>query len=91
MAVTFQIRNASNTVIASRTIPDAALPILQDAWAAGPGTAAENALQYMVKKLYDETRERYRIAQLADEIAAKETAEANANATLETAFPNPQP
>ena len=87
MAVTFQIRNSANTVIAQRTIPDAALPILSATWAPGPGTAAENALRFMLQVLYQETRQRHRNAGTADELAALKSAEASEEAAFEAAFP----
>jgi hypothetical protein len=90
MAIRFQIRNTTtNTTLASYDLPDGAQARLQALWAAGPGTAAENALRFMVRRLYDESRERAKSAAMADELAALQAAEANEGAAFDTDFPPP--
>jgi hypothetical protein len=97
MAIRFQIRDTvANTTLASYDVPDAAKARLQQVWAPGPGTAAENALRFAVTALQEETEQRVVAAEEAAAVQAVQTANANlaavrasAASSLNTDFPPP--
>jgi hypothetical protein len=97
MAIRFQIRDTTaNTTLATYDVPDAAKARLQQVWAPGPGTAAENALRFAVKALHEETEQRVVETEEAAAVQAVQAANANLAATrasaqssLNTDFPAP--